>query len=216
MNMTQVYDWITKCVFMLDGTHKQYFYDTKLGIILEIYTHALTADGFDYWITTKEKPSRAYLNNNCKIAEDLVDKIYGSYVKDFLTYDAMLNDPMLYVGHLQNRIHILEHKLEEAERKLEEKENGLSIRLYRSALEDNDKLRYQLSQEKAAHTETKNRAIFASHILNGNRDEATKEFTNEYDKQIKNLISENGKLNREIADYKKSLNAWYTKFNKMV
>ena len=214
--MTEVYKWITKCVFMLDGTHKQYFTNDKLGIILEIYTHALTADGFDYWIETKNKPTKVYLDNNCKIAEDLVDKIYTSYIKDFLTYDTMLNDPMLYVGHLQNKIHTLEHKLEEAERKLEEKENGLSIRLYRSVLEDNDKLRKELQEEKAAHVNTCNRAIFARHILNGNRDEATKEFTSEYDKQIESLTKENGKLNREIADYKKSLNAWHTKFNKMV
>ena len=216
MNMTQVYDWITKCVFMLDGTHKQYFYDTKLGIILEIYSHALTADGFDYWITTKEKPARAYLNNNCKIAEDLVDKIYTSYIKDFLTYDSMLNDPLLYVGHLQNKIHTLQHQLEEAERKLEEKETKFSQVMYRSVLEDNDKLRKELQQEKAAHVNTCNRAIFARHILNGNRDEATKEFTSEYDKQIESLTKENGKLNREIENYKKSLTAWHTKFNKMV
>jgi hypothetical protein len=81
---------------------------------------------------------------------------------------------------------------------------------------ENEKLLKELREEKAAHTETKNRVIFATHILNGNRDEATKEFTNEYDKQIKNLISENGKLNREIADYKKSITAWHLKFNKMV
>ena len=214
--MTQVYDWITKCVFMLDGTHKQYFTNDKLGIILEIYTHALTDSTFDYWITTKQKPAKAYLNSGCKIAEDLVDKIYGSYIKDFLTYDAMLNDPILYVGHLQNKIHTLQHQLEEAERQLEKKETKFSQVMYRSVLEDNDKLRKELREEKAAHTETKNRVIFATHILNGNRDEATKEFTNEYDKQIKNLISENGKLNREIEHYKKSLNAWHSKFNKMV
>ena len=214
--MTQVYDWITKCVFMLDGTHKQYFTNDKLGIILEIYTHALTADGFDYWITTKLKPSRAYLNNNCKIAEDLVDKIYSSYIKDFLTYDSMLNDPILYVGHLQNKIHTLQHQLEEAERQVEQKQTKFSLVMYRSVLEDNDKLRKELQEEKAAHTNTKNRVIFATHILVGNRDEATKEFTNEYDKQIKNLISENGKLNREIENYKKSLSSWHSKFNKMV
>jgi hypothetical protein len=203
--MTQVYDWITKCVFMLDGTHKQYFYDTKLGIILEIYTHALTADGFDYWITTKEKPARAYLNNNCKIAEDLVEKIYSSYIKDFLTYDAMLNDPILYVGHLQNKVHTLQHQLEE-------KETGFSLVMYRSVLEDNDKLRKELQEEKTAHTNTKNRVIFATHILNGNRQEATNDFMKEYDSQIKSLVNENAKLLREIEDYKKSVNSWKTKF----
>jgi hypothetical protein len=78
-------------------------------------------------------------------------------------------------------------------------------------LEDNDKLRKELQEEKEAHIETKNRVIFSTHILNGNRPEATREFTNEYDKQIKNLIGENGKLMREIEDYKKSINAWKMK-----
>jgi predicted RNase H-like nuclease (RuvC/YqgF family) len=81
---------------------------------------------------------------------------------------------------------------------------------------ENEKLLKELREEKAAHTETKNRVIFATHILNGNRDEATKEFTSEYDKQIESLTKENGKLNREIENYKKSLTAWHSKFNKMV
>jgi regulator of replication initiation timing len=97
-----------------------------------------------------------------------------------------------------------------------EKDVEIGFVHYYSVLNDNEKLRKQLQEEKAAHTETKNRVIFATHILNGNRDEATKEFTNEYDKQIKNLISENGKLNREIENYKKSLSSWHLKFNKMV
>ena len=83
---------------------------------------------------------------------------------------------------------------------------------YYSVLNDNEKLRKELQEEKAAHTETKARVIFATHILNGNREEATKEFTIEYDKQIKNLVVENGKLNREIEDWKKSANSWKTKF----
>ena len=93
-----------------------------------------------------------------------------------------------------------------------EKDVEISVSLYRSVLEDNDKLRKELQEEKAAHTETKARVIFATHILNGNREEATKEFTIEYDKQIKNLVVENAKLNREIEDWKKSANSWKTKF----
>ena len=87
---------------------------------------------------------------------------------------------------------------------------------YYSVLNDNEKLRKELELEKAAHTETKARVIFASHILNGNRPEATREFTNEYDMRIKNLIVENGKLKREIEDYKKSLNSWIDKYHNMV
>jgi len=88
--------------------------------------------------------------------------------------------------------------------------------LYQSVLRDNEKLRKEIQTEKEAHIETKNRVIFASHILNGNRPEATREFTNEYDKQIKNLIVENGRLKREIEDYKKSLNCWIDKYHSMV
>lgn len=97
-----------------------------------------------------------------------------------------------------------------------EKDVEIGFGHYYSVLNDNEKLRKELQEEKAAHTETKARVIFATHILNGNREEATKEFTNEYDSQIKNLIVENGKLLREIEDYKKSVNSWKTKFNKMV
>jgi regulator of replication initiation timing len=97
-----------------------------------------------------------------------------------------------------------------------EKDVEIGFGHYYSVLNDNEKLRKELQEEKAAHTETKARVIFATHILNGNREEATNEFTNEYDKQIKNLISENGKLNREIEHYKKSLSSWHSKFNKMV
>ena len=81
---------------------------------------------------------------------------------------------------------------------------------------ENEKLLKELREEKAAHTETKARVIFASHILNGNRPEAKREFTNEYDMRIKNLIVENGKLKREIEDYKKSLNSWIDKYHNMV
>lgn len=83
---------------------------------------------------------------------------------------------------------------------------------YYSVLNDNEKLRKELEQEKTAHTETKCRVIFATHILNGNREEATNEFMKEYDSQIKSLVNENAKLLKEIEDYKKSVNSWKTKF----
>ena len=89
---------------------------------------------------------------------------------------------------------------------------NLDFDLLYKLLSENEKLLKELQEEKAAHTETKARVIFATHILNGNREEATKEFTIEYDKQIKNLVVENAKLNREIEDWKKSANSWKTKF----
>jgi len=89
---------------------------------------------------------------------------------------------------------------------------NLDFDLLYKLLSENEKLRQELQAEKAAHTETKARVIFATHILNGNREEATKEFTIEYDKQIKNLVVENAKINREIEDWKKSANSWKTKF----
>lgn len=62
----------------------------------------------------------------------------------------------------------------------------IGVNLYRSVLNDNDKLRKeneslkkQLQEEKAAHIVTKNRVIFAGHILSGNRDERVKEFSNQ-------------------------------------
>jgi hypothetical protein len=62
--------------------------------------------------------------------------------------------------------------------------------LYKSVLADNDKLREEIKdlkklsedwhnkyiQEKMDHTTTQCRAIFAKHILNGDRDERVKEF----------------------------------------
>lgn len=67
-------------------------------------------------------------------------------------------------------------------------EDGIEIgvNLYRSVLNDNDKLRKeneslkkQLQEEKAAHTDTKARIVFAEHILNGNREEKVKQFFNQ-------------------------------------
>ena len=45
---------------------------------------------------------------------------------------------------------------------------------------ENEKLLKELREEKAAHTETKNRVIFATHILNGHRDDRVEEFKIEH------------------------------------
>ena len=219
----EVYEWISKCVFKLDGTHKQYFTNDKFGIILEIYTHALTADGFDYWIETKNKPTKVYLDNNCKIAEDLVDKIYSSYITDFLTYDAMLKDPLLYTGHLNNRVHTLKHQLAKAETQIDDLKrlNTSLVNHTNTMIKENVELRNEvlelkdkLENEKSNHTLDNCRMIFASHILNGNRDEKVKEFTNEYEKQIEALVKDNGQLERDLKLFQKSVNAWKEKYAK--
>jgi hypothetical protein len=193
--MNSVYRFIAKSVNKLDGTYKQYFIEDRLQIILEIYTHALSSQTYDYWITAGNSGPRAYLNSGCKTKDELIDKIYDSYVKDFCKYDEMLNDPLLYAGYLNNKIYNLElelkmqknarQEMKEELQKMTEKVNSLS--LYNSVLEDNDRLRKenatlksQLQQEKADHTMTKCRSIFAIHVLNGNRDERVEEFKIEH------------------------------------
>ena len=233
----EVYEWISKCVFKLDGTHKQSFKNEKLDINLEIYTHALTADGFDYWIGTKDKPTKVYLDNNCKLAEDLIDKIYISYITDFLTYDVMLKDPILYTGHLNNRVHTLLNQLADKDRQIYDLKDKNSYliemvsdlkRINTSIIEDNNKktkenyelrnevkeLKDKLDDEKSNHTLDNCRMIFASHILNGNRDEKVKDFTNEYEKQIEALVKDNGQLERDLKLFQKSVKAWQEKYQK--
>jgi hypothetical protein len=219
----EVYEWISKCVFKLDGTHKQCFKNEKLDIDLEIYTHALTADGFDYWIGTKNKPKKVYINNNCKIAEDLVDKIYSSYITDFLTYDAMLKDPLLYTGHLNNRVHTLLNQVADKETQIDDLKrlNTSLVNHSNTMIKENVELRNEIQElkdklesEKSNHTLDNCRMIFASHILNGNRDEKVKEFTNEYEKQIESLIKDNGQLERDLKLFQKSVNAWKEKYQK--
>jgi hypothetical protein len=156
-DINKIYDFISKSVYSLDGTYRQAFQDKDLDIKIQLYTHALSSESFDYWIKANGKSEKIYVNTNCKLAEDLIDKIYSSYINDFLTYDAMLNDPLQYAGHLNNKIHTLQHQLEDKERQILE-------------------LKDKLQQEKNAHTTTQCRAIFATHILNGNRDERVKEF----------------------------------------
>jgi len=189
--MNSVYKFIAKSVNRLDGTYKQYFIEERLQIIVEIYTHALFSETYDYWITVGNSSPRAYLNSGCKTKDELIDKIYDSYVKDFCKYDEMLNDPLLYAGYLNNKIYNLElelkmqknsrQEMKEELQKMTEKVNSLS--LYNSVLEDNDRLRKenallksQLQEEKNAHTTSQCRAIFAKHILNGDRDERVEEF----------------------------------------
>ena len=198
VDIDKVYNFISKSVYSLDGTYKQIFQDKELDIEIQIYTHALSSEGFDYWITANGKSEKIYLKTNCKLAEDLIDKIYSSYINDFLTHEPFLKYPLLYAGHLNNKIHTLSHQLEDKDRqidKLEEKVSDLK-RINISIIEDNNKktkenyelrselkrLIADLQEEKNAHTTTQCRAIFAKHILNGNRDERVKEYFDEYGK----------------------------------
>jgi len=202
--MNSVFKFIAKSVNKLDGTHKQYFMDERLRIIIEIYTHALSSETYDYWITVGNSSSRAYLNSGCKTKDELIDKIYNSYINDFARYDEMLNDPLLYAGYLNNKIYSLElelkmqknarQEMKEDIEKLQQQVNDLlknnqSLMDYSSkVVKENYELRSELrrliedlQEEKNAHTTTQCRAIFATHILNGNRDERVKEFIKEHD-----------------------------------
>jgi len=202
--MNSVYKFIAKSVNKLDGTHKQYFMDERLRIIIEIYTHALSCETYDYWITVGNSSSKAYLNSGCKTKDELIDKIYDSYVKDFAKYDEMLNDPLLYAGYLNNKIYSLElelkmqknarQEMKEDIEKLQQQvsdllKNNQSLIEYSSkTVKENYELRSELrrliadlQEEKNAHTTTQCRAIFATHILNGHRDERVKEFIKEHD-----------------------------------
>ena len=59
----KVYNFISKSVYSLDGTYIQTFQDKDLDIKIQVYTHALTKDGFDYWIQANGKSEKIYLNN---------------------------------------------------------------------------------------------------------------------------------------------------------
>jgi hypothetical protein len=202
-DINKIYDFISKSVYSLDGTYRQAFQDKDLDIKIQIYTHALSCESFDYWIKANGKSEKIYVNTNCKLAEDLIDKIYNSYINDFLTYDSMLNDPLQYAGHLNNKIHTLQLQLEEKERQIFEiKDKNSHLlgmvsdlkRINESLIIDNNKktkenyelrselkrLIVDLQEEKNAHTTTRSRAIFAKHILNGDRDEKVKEHIDTY------------------------------------
>jgi len=202
--MNSVFKFIAKSVNKLDGTHKQYFMDERLRIIIEIYTHALSSETYDYWITVGNSSSKAYLNSGCKTKDELIDNIYNSYINDFARYDEMLNDPLLYAGYLNNKIYSLElelkmqknarQEMKEDIEKLQQQVNDLlknnqSLIDYSSkTVKENYELRSELrrliadlQEEKNAHTTTQCRAIFATHILNGHRDERVKEFIKEHD-----------------------------------
>ena len=81
---------------------------------------------------------------------------------------------------------------------------------YRSALKDNEELRMQnqdlkakLAEEKADHTLTKSRIVFANHILAGNRDE-------------KVLLHEgNDKLQQEKVDNENTIKIWQGVYNRL-
>lgn len=206
--MNSVYKFIAKSVNKLDGTHKQYFVEERLRIIIEIYTHALSSETYDYWITVGNSSSKAYLNSGCKTKDELIDKIYNSYINDFAKYNEMLNDPLVYAGYLNNKIYNLElelkmqknarQEMKEDIKKLQQQVNDLcknntSLIEYSSKLvKENYELRSELrrliedlQQEKNDHTMTKCRAIFATHILNGDRDERVKEYFNDSEEMKK-------------------------------
>ena len=199
VDIDKVYSFISKSVYSLDGTYRQSFRDKDLDIKIQIYTHALSCESFDYWIKANGKSEKIYLDTNCHLAEDLIDKIYSSYINDFLGYETMLKDPLLYTGHLNNKNNTLQFQLEDRDRQIYELKDKASHllatvsdlkRINESIIIDNNnktkecyelrnevkRLGERLQEEKNAHTTTQCRVIFANHILNGNRDERVKEY----------------------------------------
>ena len=199
IDIDKVYSFISKSVYSLDGTYRQSFRDKDLDIKIQIYTHALSCESFDYWIKANGKSEKIYLDTNCHLAEDLIDKIYSSYINDFLGYETMLKDPLLYTGHLNNKNNTLQFQLEDRDRQIYELKDKASHllatvsdlkRINESIIIDNNnktkecyelrnevkRLGERLQEEKNAHTTTQCRAIFATHILKGNRDERVTEY----------------------------------------
>ena len=199
VDIDKVYSFISKSVYSLDGTYRQSFRDKDLDIKIQIYTHALSCESFDYWIKANGKSEKIYLDTNCHLAEDLIDKIYSSYINDFLGYETMLKDPLLYTGHLNNKNNTLQFQLEDRDRQIYELKDKASHllatvsdlkRINESIIIDNNnktkecyelrnevkRLGERLQEEKNAHTTTQCRAIFATHILKGNRDERVTEY----------------------------------------
>jgi len=71
---------------------------------------------------------------------------------------------------------------------------GVTYECYRALLAQNERLREELEYEKAAHTDTKARIVFANHILYGNRDDKVNLFKNEYVEIIEDLKNKISKL----------------------
>ncbi len=203
IDIDKIYNFISKSVYSLDGTYRQAFHDKDLDIKIQVYTHALSSESFDYWIKANGKSEKIYINTNCKLAEDLIDKIYSSYINDFLEHDCLRNDPTTYSHHMKNKNHTLQLQLEDKDRQIYELKDKVSYlqgmvsdlkRINESIILDNNnktkecyelrnevkRLGERLEEEKNAHTTTQCRAIFAKHILNGDRDERVKEHKDAY------------------------------------
>ncbi len=194
VDIDKIYNFISKSVYSLDGTYRQAFRDKELDIKIQIYTHALSSESFDYWIKANGKSEKIYLNTNCKLAEDLIDQIYSSYINDFIEHNHLVNDSETFSNHMKNKNHILQLQLEDKDRQIYELKDNVSYlqakvsdlkRINESIILDNNnktkecyelrnevkRLGERLQEEKNAHTTTQCRAIFAKHILNGDRDE---------------------------------------------
>jgi hypothetical protein len=125
-DIDKIYNFISKSVYSLDGTYRQAFQDKDLDIKIQVYTHALSSESFDYWIKANGKSEKIYINTNCKLAEDLIDKIYSSYINDFLEHDCLRNDPTTYSNHMKNKNHTLQLQLEDKDRQIYELKDKVS------------------------------------------------------------------------------------------
>lgn len=170
----KIYDWICSCVYMLDGVERRYFINEDENFMLDIYKHNLSDNKFDYWITTKDMNKKSYLNIEVGIAEDLIGKIYSSYLEDFCNHKNIAND----IEHYKNKVNTLTLQLEEAQRKILSLEEKLQTSNY-------------------DRTSIGARIVFAQHILSGNREDRVKEFYEKNKKYVDDLSLYNGVFNIE-------------------
>lgn len=137
-------------------------------------------------------------------------------VKVFQTIDDLVHakSRIIYYNYLNPSDYKqqIEQFILESYKELERMAGNISVNYdcYRSALKDNEELRMQnqdlkakLAEEKADHTLTKSRIVFANHILAGNRDEKVL------------LHDQSDKLQQELEQYKKSNKAWTEKHEKL-
>jgi hypothetical protein len=71
---------------------------------------------------------------------------------------------------------------------------GVTYECYRAVIAQNMRLKEELESEKAAHTDTKARIVFANHILYGNREDKVNLFKNEYTELVEDLKNKISKL----------------------
>lgn len=174
------------------------FHSNSLDLRLEIID---TNIGKYYIRLEHKKKVYIFADINRMNPENLLEFLFDNYVKNCKPIG--MSDGNKTELALRTEVANLNFKLHQKEKTIEElkkmKENINSLSLHNSVLEDNNKLRKEnyelrselkrliedLQEEKKDHTMTKCRSIFATHILNGDRDERVIEHLNISEDMIK-------------------------------